>query len=265
MGSLPWVGFGDDRREKSRVAPMLDPGAARLTADLGFAGVVARERVRRAMPRPLTEEEKTGIEQRVAAAESRTGAEIVVAVVERCDAYPEIPWRAFALAASLAGLLSWAMGLAVPWGTSAPAVWLGVALVLGGGVAAALLAVWIPPFARLFLDRHRAEGEVRQHAESLFLSRELFATQGRRAILLMVGLFERHVVLLPDTGAAGRLPAEAASAVIERMRPLLRARQTAAAVAAGLDALADRLGPRPEDPGGANELSDRVVEEGGAP
>lgn len=53
----------------------------------------------------LNNEERGRLNQLIADAEKRTGAQIVLAVIERSDAYDEIPWKAFALGASLAGLL----------------------------------------------------------------------------------------------------------------------------------------------------------------
>ncbi len=85
------------------------------------------------------------------------------------------------------------------------------------GVVCALLCVVVPTFARLFLETHRAEVEVRQYADSLFLSRELFATRRRTGILMLVSLFERRVVVLPDTGLSERLSQNAIREVIARM------------------------------------------------
>jgi len=62
-------------------------------------------------------------------------------------------------------------------------------------------------FGRLFIRSDRMEEEVHQRAQVVFLARELFATPGRDAILVLVSLFERHVVVIPDAvGAAGRRP-----------------------------------------------------------
>lgn len=44
------------------------------------------------------------LDPRVAEVEKRTGVQIVVAVIEKSDSYPELPWKAFALGAAVAGL-----------------------------------------------------------------------------------------------------------------------------------------------------------------
>ena len=54
------------------------------------------------MRRTLTQQERASLEVRVAEAEARTEAQLMVAVIERCDAYPELPWKAFAVGASAA-------------------------------------------------------------------------------------------------------------------------------------------------------------------
>jgi putative membrane protein len=162
------------------------------------------------------------MDYRVAEVEKRTGAQIVIAVIERSDAYPELPWKAFALGAAVAGLLVVLQDMARPEWTSGFAVLFAVALTLAAGITSALLCVYAPLFARLFLDSHRASAEVRQYASALFLSREMFATNRRTGILLLVSLFERHVVVLPDTGLAQRLSQDSLQMIIARMKTALK-------------------------------------------
>ncbi len=88
-------------------------------------------------------------------------------------------------------------------------------------------------FARFFLEAHRAEVEVRQYAQSLFLSREVFATRGRTGVLLLVSMFERQVVLLPDTGLAKRLSREAMHHIVARMTAALAGGQVRLALENG--------------------------------
>ena len=52
----------------------------------------------------LNAAEREAIDARVAAIEAATGAEVVTAVIGKADAYPELPWTAFAAGASLAAL-----------------------------------------------------------------------------------------------------------------------------------------------------------------
>jgi putative membrane protein len=208
---------------------------------------------------PLTEEQKRQLLRRVAEVEKRTGVEIVTAFAARCDDYPEIPWKAFALGASFGAVVCGALALtSVSW---EPVASLKViAAVLAAGLVAALLAVFVTPFARLFLDGGRAAAESRQYAESLFLNDELFRTASRSAVLVLVAQFERRVVLLPDRGVRERVPAEAFDRVVAQMIPLLAERRVAASFDAGLIGLDDLLracGFRPKK-AKRNELPDKL-------
>jgi putative membrane protein len=212
----------------------------------------------------LSEQEQQTLDRRVADTEKRAGVQIVLAVVGRSDSYPELPWKAFALAASVAGVLAvLADAWTAAWHTPS-AVLCAVAAALIAGAAAALLAVAAPAWARLFLDRQRAEAEARQYAESLFLSRELFATKGRTGILLFVTLFEHEVVVVPDTGLRQRLGNEVLQRIIGSMTPHLKERKIALALESGLSGLEEALAGSAPAGSGGNELPDQVVQEGGA-
>ena len=95
------------------------------------------------------------------------------------------------------------------------------------GAACALAAVYVPAFARLFLRKSRAEVEVAQYANDQFLARELFATPGRNALLVVVGMLEHCVVILPDKGLRDHVTAAEWDAVIARMTERLRCRRHA--------------------------------------
>lgn len=202
----------------------------------------------------LTEAERKEISERAARLEARTGVQVVAAAVGRCDAYPEIPWKAFALAASLSGFAS------LVWHPDAVLTGL---TILFMGAAAALAAVFIPPFARLFVGRTRCEAEARQYAAEFFLSHELSRTQRRNAVLLLVGVFERSVVILPDSGL--RSASAELQDIIARMTPQLAAGRIAPALRDGLDALEALLAARGFSGGaGADEIAQEVIEEKGA-
>jgi putative membrane protein len=210
----------------------------------------------------LGSEEAGEVERRVAALEARTGVQVVAAVVERSDHYPEIPWAAFALGVSAAALATAvAAGLRPGWEGGAGGLLQAVAILAAGG-ATALAAAASPGLARLFLRRPRAEGEVLQRAESLFLEREVFRAPGRTGVLILASRFERRVVVVPDAGFRGRVAPEEWGAVVEAMRPALAAGRAGAAFLAGLDALEALLARRGFAPGaGAGPgLPDRPVE-----
>ena len=191
------------------------------------------------MKHSLTDEERKELDQRTAAAEKRTGVQIVLAIIERSDAYAELPWKAFAMGTSGAGLLVLIMNMVWPLPLPTMAAILAIVIMLAAGAGFALLCVFVPDFARLFLHTHRAEAETMQYARSLFLSHELFGTPQRRAVLLLVSLFERRIVVLPDTGLIQKINQKATENIIQHMRIYLKAGQTARALETGLKKLED--------------------------
>ena len=214
----------------------------------------------------LTEAEASAIEARVRAVEAATGAQVVVTIVGRSDVYHGLRWRAFAFGAALAALALAASDLLRPdWITAHAALFHALAI-LGGGALLALIAHFSPAFARLFLERDRARTEVRQYAQALFLERELFATKDRNAVLILASLYERVVVVWPDTGYRDRVAARDWRRVVDPMLPSMRAERTSEALAAGLAALETLLvekGCRGEG-GDANVFADRPIETRGA-
>ena len=216
------------------------------------------------MKNSLNNEERSRLDKDIADAEKRTGAQIVLAVIERSDSYPELPWKLFALGASIAGLLVLIMNVSWPLISTATAVLLVIVMILSAGAGLALLSILVPDFACLFLHVHRAEVETRQYAESLFLNREMFATSQRRAVLLLVSLFERRVVVLPDSGLKEKLNQQTIENIIRLMRPHLLTGQTARALETGLKELDTILCDGVQPQSFMNELPDEINEEKGA-
>lgn len=216
------------------------------------------------MKKFLSEQDREALNLLVAKTEQQFDVQIVLAVVKRCDSYAEIPWKAFALGASAAGLVLFLLNLAFPvWAT--PFLLLAaIVVVLITGAVMALATVFIPSLARVFLAAHRAETEVRQYAESAFLSHEVFATQKRNGLLLLISLFECHVVLLPDKGIRNKLGEKETLEILESMKPFLRKRDLKKAFETGLARLVKLLahsGDAPVDR--PNELSNQIIEEEG--
>ncbi len=212
----------------------------------------------------LSDQERTQLDQRIADAEKRTGAQVVLAVIGRSDNFAELPWKAFALGAAFAGPAAALVALLRPVWTQGLATLLVVVATLGAGALCALVCIARPSFARFFLDPHRAEVEVRQYAQSLFLERELFATRSRTGVLLLVSMFERQVVLLPDRGLEKRLSRDASQAIVGRMKSALAAGQVVRALGDGLAGLEDALGTAAAGAPREDELPDTIVEEEGS-
>jgi putative membrane protein len=202
------------------------------------------------------------LKQRIAALESTTGVEAVVSLIARADSYPEIPWKAFALGASLASLAAVAAVLLEPGWEAAEAVAETAVAALAAGGAAALATVWIAPFARLFLPRARRQAEVLQYAQALFLEAELHRTLRRDGILLLVSLFEHEVVVLADRGVREKLGSAGLEPVIAATTARLARGLLKDALLEGLARLEQALaahGLRAQ-PGDANELPDSVIQ-----
>src|SRR5438270_411458 len=108
----------------------------------------------------LSEQERRRIDERIAAFESHTGAQVVTAVVDKCDHYPEIPWKAFALGASLAAFARVALDFVHPdWLTSRAAL-LDAVVILGCGALLALASIMLRSLGRLFLHGARAVADA---------------------------------------------------------------------------------------------------------
>jgi putative membrane protein len=213
----------------------------------------------------LTEQERQEINELARQFETATGAQAVAAIVGKADEYPDIPWKAFALGAALAAMAVVADEFIQPDWASIHTPLRDVAAILAAGVLCCVAAMAIPAFGRLFLNRERAKGEVRQYAQGIFLQRELFKTTGRVGILMMVARFERRVVILPDSGIARHVSARELDEVIAAMAPQLALGQAVQAFRAGFDTLAallERKGVHLQHHG--NELADGAVVEAGA-
>ena len=214
------------------------------------------------MTRTLSDHERGRLDTLISETEKSTDTQIVLAVIKRSDEYTELPWKAFALGASIAGLLLFILDLSFYGWYPKVTVLIAVAGTLACGALFALLTVVIPGFAKRFLSTHRAEVEVRQYAESLFLNRELFATSRRTGILLLVSLFERRIVILPDRGVDERFKESDIQSVIAAMTLFLKRKEISRAFEAGLERISRILktaGPGTDE----SELPDEIIEEKG--
>jgi putative membrane protein len=219
------------------------------------------------LPEPiryLTGGETASLDALVVRLEARTGVQIVPGVVGKSDSYPEVPWKAFAIGASFSGLgVIVADDLRPQWVT-ASTVLIHVIVILAVAATCALLAAFWPPIARLLVRSTRAHIEVRQHAESLFLRRGLFATRNRVGILVLVSLFEKRIEIIADTGFDGRVTEADWRDVITRMTPHLERRRPFEALRDALHAIEGLLtasGFRAE--GAGDELPNTAIQERG--
>ena len=212
----------------------------------------------------LTSQEKQQINGLVAELEAASGAQLIVAVIGKADAYPEIPWKAFALATVTAALVVVPVEIGLVTVSALHTSAFGLLAVLAAGLIAALAAMFVPPLGRVLLDQARARMEVEQYAQALFLERGMFQTQHRTGILVLISRFEREAVIVADSGVRRLVTGEQIEAIVERMRPLLGKGLAGGAVQGALTDLIRLLRGKFEQAAGANELSDALVEERGS-
>ena len=215
------------------------------------------------MKQILSDTDRTLLDKLIAEAEIATRAQIVLATVKRSDSYAEIPWKAFAFGSSFAALVVFLLDLLLPLWITDTVILLSVAVILATGALFVLLTVLFQGFARLFLSESRKETETMQYAESLFLARELYATEGRRGILLLVSQFERQVVILPDKGVRDRLGNEVIKNIISKMTQHLRQNEPIKALETALEELVTELSPSASSGPDKNDLSNEIIEEEG--
>jgi len=217
----------------------------------------------------LTEKERQQINTIVARFEADTGVQAVAAVTSRADAYPEIPWKAYAMGSAFGAAVAALNPMVISDWTHASIIAFDAMVILAGGATLSLLAAFVPAIGRLFLNKVRAQTEARQYAQTRFLERELFRTRTRSAVLVVICRFERVAVILADTGVAQYAPPSALQEIETEAKALL-ARGGGADFGRVFELVFGRLKPLLALGGftGAplrdNEIDDDVVAERGA-
>ena len=212
---------------------------------------------------PVSEKEQQQINSLVRRFEADTGIEAVAAVVGKADAYPEIPWKAYAIGSAFGALAAVLFPfLLTDWSIASTLAFTAFAI-LGAGAAFAVAATLIPALGRLFLDRLRAQAEARQCALALFVEREVFRARDRCSVLLLVTRFERVAVILPDSGLAPYAPPAELDRIARAMREAFVKDGAPAAFESALAALATLVRQRGYTPAATREntLDDAMVAE----
>jgi putative membrane protein len=215
------------------------------------------------MKQILSDTDRTLLDKLIAEAERATKAQIVLVTVKRSDSYAEIPWKAFAFGSSITALVVFLLDLLLPGWITDTLILFTVATILATGALFVLLTILFQGFARLFLSESRKETETMQYAESLFLARELYATEDRRGILLLVSQFEQRVVILPDKGVRDRISNEVIKNIISKISRNLRQNEVRKAMETALEELVTELSSSALSRPGKNELSNEIIEEEG--
>ncbi len=147
--------------------------------------------------RDFSDEARARIADAVRRAESLSRGQIVPAVVEKSDAYPEARFRGAILAAALA--TGAVLALRAPVSLAELAV-----LQLAAGVAGALLGSW-DPVERLLVGSKAMHEAARARAMRAFHQNGLHRTAEGTGVLVFASLFERAAVVLGDEGIHARM------------------------------------------------------------
>jgi putative membrane protein len=133
---------------------------------------------------------KSRVADSVRRAEALSRGQIVPVVVEKSDAYPEVPYRGALLAAALAtGLV---LALRVPLTLAELPL-----VQIAAGILGAVVALW-NPVERLLAGRRAMDEAVRARAVRAFHENGLDRTAEGTGVLVFASLFEREAVVLGD-------------------------------------------------------------------
>lgn len=202
----------------------------------------------------LTDQEKDRIEASVAAAETRTAAEIVVACVARSEHYAAVRLL-FAVLMALS--VSAALAVAAPGLLSGELL----ALQLGAGAAAYWLS-GLAPLLRRLVPSTFARAAVERAAQLAFVRHSVFATRERTGVLILLSELEHRVAILGDEGIHARVKSPGWEAHVSTIVAAIRAGKAGEGVCQVVDALAGVLAEgapiRSDD---TNELHNRVRED----
>ena len=204
----------------------------------------------------FSETDLEAVRRAVAAAEGETSGEIVPFVVDASDAYEGALWKGTALgalgSAVLAAVLHFVFGL---WG--AGALWVGLPAAAGGAVGFLVTAL-MPAVKRALIPTDVLDRRVRRRAAVAFVEEEVFNTEDRTGILLLLSLFERRVVVLGDAGINAKVGEEEWRAITERIAAGIHDGRPGEALVEGIGACGRLLARRGVEvrPDDRNELRD---------
>ncbi len=201
----------------------------------------------------LSRTDREAVVAAVRAAEARTSAEIVPMVVGWSDSYP----KADLACAMAVGLVA---GVVATTACGNDNMWFFLIFYGLFCLAGFEAAKRLPRLKRLFVSRERALHETRQAARAAFLVHGLTHTRERSALLVYVSVFERLVILQPDTGLAGKLDQAALDAAAAALTAGIADGRQGEALVACIGRLAELLAPHfPSRDDDANELADIIL------
>jgi putative membrane protein len=217
----------------------------------------------------LSDQDRAEIERAIAAAESVTSAEIVVAFAGRSGRYQrasDLFGLALALAAVAAAWIIWQSQRPNPadWGGGfVPSLGLGWILVIFASwlLIGAMVADSWPALARPFMTRGERLAAVRRRGFEAFHALRVGRTRDATGLLIFASLLERTVWVCPDSGIASRLGADEAvwRPVSDLVAAGFRSGRPGPAIADAIRKAGAILAvPFPPGPADADELTNQV-------
>lgn len=199
----------------------------------------------------LTQQDQEKISATIAAVESKTAGEVVVAVVGQSDDYAQIRYTA-----------AFCMTIVTAWlANHAPLGALGEYLI---PLQLPVFLLWVQitkiPAITRFLVKKESSERTRERAMRMFIERGIHNTRDQSGLLLMLSELEHQVVILGDAGIHAKVGDTGWEAYVGRIVQGLKSGQAASSIVGVLEelgaTLATHFPPRDDD---TNELSNDVV------
>lgn len=207
----------------------------------------------------FTEEQKAAIKKAVGDAESKTSGEIVPFFVASSDDYEESNLRA-ALSLGLLGLgvsavlsFTWSLPFVI---TTWEVALFGVIMSILGYV----LSKFIDPIRKFFTSDELMQERVEERALREFLADEIFATENRTGILIMISHFEHLVEVIGDSGINSHVDQKVWAEVVNLIITGIKDKDPTSGIIAGINKCGQLLVEAGVDKpsGNPNELSDDI-------
>jgi putative membrane protein len=207
----------------------------------------------------FTQAQKEAIKTAVQEVEKGTSGEIVPYFVEASDDYEETNLRAALLFTVVA--LGISGGLSFTWNLPfAITPWEVVLFSIAMGVMGYVLSRFIPSFKKILTSKDFMNAKVEQRAASAFLSEEVFNTENRTGILILISHFEHMVDVLGDSGINEKVKSDDWQEVIGLVISGIKMGDSTKGIVDGIKRCGELLAKagvdKPAD--NANELSDDI-------
>lgn len=176
------------------------------------------------------------VTEAVEEAETKTSAEVVVAIHPQSGSYRDVDY----LFGALVGLLGLIFIVFNPWTVHPPALLpLETAALFAIG---ALGCSVCPALRRLLTTSKRRAQQTEATAQKLFCEEGVANTRARTGVLIYLSLLEREVAVMADVGVTDGVEPEAWSRMLFELKKIGPASDSAAALLEGIRRLGDVLG-----------------------